>query len=107
MVILRRLDCGREMVCVFSSFREEISPSALGRNEDSNFIFSWNVTSLADGTEILGRESPLSNAAADDFQTLVHHSENNKATSRDETGEGLVIVLLAMPSGGTIVCFFE
>ena len=53
------------------------------RNEASNLIFNWNATSHADGTEIMGGEGSVSNAAADDCQTLVHHSENSKA--EDET----------------------
>ena len=77
------------------------------RNEASNFIFKWNVTSHADGTEIKGGDGSVSNAAADDCQILVRHSENSKATSKDETEAGFVIVLLAMRSGGTIVCLFK
>ena len=78
-----------------------------GRNEASNLIFSWNVTSHADGTEIMGGDGSVSNAAAADCQTLVRHSESSEATSEDETDVGLVIVLLAMRSAGTIVCLFR
>ena len=77
------------------------------RSEASNLILNWNVSSHADGTEIMGGDCSVSNAAADDCQTSVHHSENSKASSEDETETGLVIVLLAMQSGGTIVCLFK
>ena len=77
------------------------------RSEASNLIFNWNVSSHADGTEMMGGDCSVSNAAADDCQTSVHHSENSKASSEDETETGLVIVLLAMRSGGTIVCLFK
>ena len=55
----------------------------------------------------MGGDGSVSNAATDDCQTLVHHLENSEAASEDETEAGLVIVLLAMRSGGTIVYLFK
>ena len=77
-----------------------------GRSE-VNLISIGNVTSHADETEIMGGDGSVSNAAADDCKTLVHHSGSSEATSEDQTEAGLVIVLLAMLSGGTFVCFFK
>ena len=37
---------------------------------------------------------------------VVHHSEDSEATCEDETEAGSVIGLLAMQSGGTVVCLF-
>ena len=48
-----------------------------GRSE-VNLISIWNVTSHADETEIMGGDGSVSNAAADDCKTLVHHSGSNQ-----------------------------
>ena len=64
-------------------------------------------TSYADGTEIMGGDGSVSNAAAQDCQMLVRHSGDGEATGENETETGLVILLLAMPSGGTTVGLFK
>ena len=60
-----------------------------------------------DETEIMGGDCSVSNTAADDCRMLVHHSEDSDATCQDETEAGSVIGLLAMQSGGTVVCLFK
>ena len=77
------------------------------RSEANNLIFIWNVTSHADETEFMGGDCSVSNTAADDCRMLVHHSEDSEATCEDESEAGSVIVLLAMHSGGTVVCLFK
>ena len=75
-----------------------------GRSEANTliFIFIWNVTSHADGTEIMGDDGLVPNTAANDCRMLVFIRGNSDTIDDDETGRGLVIVRLAMRSGGPI-----
>ena len=88
----------------------EIDTSARQKNcrsEVNNLISVWNVTSHADETEIMGGDCSVSNTAAYDCRMLFFIWRNSDTFDDDETKKGLVIVRLAMRSGGTIVGLFK